>query len=69
MEEGRNAFKIFTGKPTEKSPLGRPRCRSKANISMDLKGIGVNTRNLVETAQDRDYWRALVSAALNLRVP
>ena len=36
---------------------------------MDLKEIGINTRNWVESAQDRDYWRALVNLALNLRVP
>ena len=36
---------------------------------MDLKEIGVNTRNWVVSAQDRDYWRALVTAALNLLVP
>jgi hypothetical protein len=35
---------------------------------MDLKEIGINTRNLVDSAKDRDYWRALVNAALNLRV-
>ena len=35
---------------------------------MDLKKIGINTRNWVDSAQDRDYWRALVNAALNLRV-
>ena len=34
---------------------------------MDLKEIGINTRNWVDLAQDRDYWRALVNAALNLR--
>ena len=36
---------------------------------MDLEEIGINTRNWVDSAQDRDYWRALVNAALNLRVP
>ena len=35
----------------------------------DLKEIGINTRNWVDSAQDTDYWRALVNAALNLRVP
>ena len=38
------------------------------NISMDLKEIVINTKNCVNSTQDRDYWRALVNAALNLRV-
>ena len=45
MEEGRSAFKILTGKPTGKRPLGRPRRRCVDNIRMDLKEIGINTRN------------------------
>ena len=69
MEEGRSAFKIIIGKPTGKRPLGRPRGRSEENIRMDLKEISINTRNWVDSAQDRDYWRALVNATLNLRVP
>ena len=36
---------------------------------MDLKGIGINTRNWVDLTQDRDYWRALVNVALNLWLP
>ena len=67
--EGRNAFKILTGTPAGKRPLGRPRRRWEDNITMDLKEIGIITRNLVDSAQDRDYWRALVKAELNLRVP
>ena len=63
MEEGRCIFKILTGKPTGKRPLGRPRRRWKDNIRMDLKEIGINTRNWVDSAQDRGYWRALVNAA------
>ena len=54
MEEGRSAFKILTGKPTGKRPLGRPRRRWEDNIEMDLKEIGINTRNWVDLAQDRD---------------
>ena len=69
MEEGRSDFKILTGNPTGKKPLGRPRRRWKDNIKMDLKEIYINTRNWVDSAQDRCYWRALVNAALNLRVP
>jgi hypothetical protein len=39
------------------------------NIIMDLEEIGINVGNWVHLAQDRDYWRALVNAALNLRIP
>ena len=69
MEEGRTAFKILTGATAGKWPFGRPRRRWEDNIRMDLKEIVINMRNLVDSAQDRDYWRAIVNAALNLRVP
>ena len=69
MEEGRSAFKILTGKPIGKRPLGRPRRRWEDNIRMDLEEIGINPGNWVDYAQDRNYWRALVNAELNLRVP
>ena len=64
-----SAFKIFTGKPTGKRPLGRPRRRWEDNIRMDLEEIGINAGNWVDSTQDRNYLRALVNAALNLRVP
>ena len=48
MEEGRSALKILTGKPTGKRPLRRPRRRWEDNIKMDLKRIGINTRNWVD---------------------
>ena len=69
MEEGRSAFKILTGKPAGKRPLRRPRRRWEDNIRMDLEEIGINAGNWVDSAQDRNYWRALVNAALNLWVP
>ena len=69
MEEGRSAFKILTGKPTGKGPLGRPRQRWEDNIRTDLEEIGINAGNWVVSAQDRDYWRSLVNAVLYLRVP
>ena len=50
-------------------PLGRPRRRWGDNVRMDLEEIGINVGNWVDLAQDRDYCRALVNAALNLRVP
>ena len=68
MEEGRNAFKILTGKPARKGLLGRPRRRWEDDIKMDLAEIDINAGNWVDSTQDRDYWRALVNVALNLRV-
>ena len=68
LEEGRSAFKSLTGRSTGKRPLGRPRRRWEENITMDLEEIGINAGNWVDSAQDRNYWRALVSAALNLRI-
>ena len=69
MEEGSSAFKILTGKPTRKRPLWRPRRRWEDNIRMDLEEISINAGNWVDSAQDKDYWRALVNAALSLRFP
>ena len=67
MEEDRRDFNILTGKPTENRPLERRRWED--NIRMDLEEIGINVGNWVDSAQDRDYWRVLVNAPLNLRVP
>ena len=61
MEEGGNAFKILTGKPKGKRPLGRPRRRWEDNTRMDLEEIGINEAKWVHSA--------FVSAALKLRVP
>ena len=68
-EQGRRAFKILTDKPTGKRSLGRPRRRWEDSIRIYLEEIGINAGNWVDSAQDRDYWRALVNAAFNLRVP
>ena len=69
LEEGRSSFKILTGIPAVKRPLGRPKRRWEDNIRMDLKETGINTRNWADFAQDNDYWIALVNTALNLRLP
>ena len=69
MEESRTPFKMLTGKPTGKRPLGRPRRRWEDNIRMNFEEIGINAGNWVESAQDKGYWRVLVNVVLNLRVP
>ena len=58
----------MTGKPAGKGPLGSPRRRWEDNIRMDLEEIGINAGKWVDSAQDRNYWRALVNAALNHQV-
>ena len=67
MEEGRSAFKIVTGKPTGKRQLESPSRRWDENNRINLKEIGINTRNWVDSTQDRDYWRTLVNAEMNFR--
>ena len=64
MEVCSSAFSVLTGR----IPLGRPRRRWEINVRMNPKEIVVNMRNWIDSAQDRDYWRTFVNAALNLRV-
>jgi hypothetical protein len=56
-------------RPEGKRPLGRPRRRWEDNIRMDLQEVGLGYEDWIGLAQDRDRWRALVSAVRNLRVP
>jgi hypothetical protein len=67
--EKRNAYRILVGKAEGKSSLGRPRRRWVDNIKMDLREIGWDGMDWIGLAQDRDQWRALVNAVVNLRIP
>jgi hypothetical protein len=69
MGEKRNAYRILVGNPEGKRPLGRPRRGWVDNIKIDLREIGWDGGDWIELAQDRDQWRALVKAVMNLRVP
>ena len=62
-------YKVLLGKPEGRRPLGRPRRRWVDNIRMDLHEVGCGYMDWIGLAQDRDSWRTLVSAVMNLRVP
>jgi hypothetical protein len=68
MGEVRGAYSILVGSPEGRRPLGRPRRRWEDNIKMDLREIGFGDMDWIHWAQDRDRWRALVNAVMNLRV-
>ena len=69
MGEGRGVYRVLVGRPEGRRPLGRPRHRWEDNFRMDLREVGCGCVDWMELAQDRDRWRALVSAVINLRVP
>ena len=62
-------YRVLVGKPEGRRPLGRPRRRWVDNIRMDLQEVGWGYRDWIRLAQDRDRWRRLVSAVMNIRVP
>jgi hypothetical protein len=68
MGEGRHVYRVLVGKPEGKRPLERPRRRWEDGIKMDLMEIGWGGVEWIHLAQDRDSWRAVVNAVMNLRV-
>jgi len=69
MGEERGVYRVLVGKPEGKRPLGKPRREWVDNIRMDLQEVGSGYMDWIGLAQDRDRWRTLVSAVMNLRVP
>jgi len=67
--EERGLYRVLVGKPEGKRPLGRPRRRWVDNIRTDLQKVGCGCMDWIGLVQDRDRWRTLVSAVMNLRVP
>ena len=68
MGEEKGVYRVLVGKPEGRRPLGRPR-RRRVDIRMDLQEVGCGYMDWIGLAQDRDRWRTLVSAVMNLRVP
>jgi hypothetical protein len=64
----RKVYKVLVGKPERKRPLGRPRRSWEDGIRMDLRETGLGGVDWIRLSQDRDLWRAVVSAVMNLRV-
>ena len=69
MEEGRGVYRVLVRKLEGRRPLGRPRSRWEDNTKMDLQEVGCGGMDWIELAHDRDRWRVLSSAVMNLRVP
>ena len=65
---GEGVYRVLVGKPEGKRPLGRSRRRWEDNIKIDIQKVGCGVMDWIDLAQDRDRWRALVNAEMNLRV-
>ena len=66
---GEGVCRVLVGKPEVRRSVGRPRRRWVDNIRTDLQEVGCGYMDWIGLVQDRETWRTLVSAVMNLRVP
>jgi len=69
MEERGGVYRVLVGKPEGRRQLGRPRHRWEDNITMDPQEVGCGGMARIDLVENRDNWRALVNAVMNLRIP
>ena len=69
MGDRRGAYRVLVSRPEGKRTLGSPKRRREDNIKIDLQVRGWGSMDWIDLAQDRDRWRALLNAVMNLRVP
>jgi len=69
MGVSRGVYRVLVGRPEGKRPLERLGRRWEDNINMDHQEVGCEGMDWIDLGQDRDRWRALVNAVMNLRVP
>jgi hypothetical protein len=69
MGEMRGAYRVLVGKPEGKRPLGRPRRRWEDNIKKNIQEVGGGGMDWIDLALDKNRWRALVNAVMNIQVP
>jgi len=69
MGERSGVYRVLVGKPEGKRPRGRHRRRWEGNLKMNLQEVGCGCVDWIKLVQDRDIWRALVTAVTNLRAP
>jgi hypothetical protein len=69
MGERRGAWRVLVGTPERKRPIERPGCRWENNVKMDFQEMGWDSLHWIDLARDRNRWRAVVNAVMNVWFP